>query len=531
MHSTGVAKFSDRLTPWICRLAVLVLLGLPLAVFIGEAVKGLTAAGSVEPAGILAWRLLARSVLFAFAAATLCVAVGVPAGLTAGRLSRGVSAVAVFLFLAPLALPPAIHAYIWRNVALRLGLLGLLFVEGGSPAVNFAGAVWSLASAFWTITALAVYLVAAGAGRRFEMEARVFAPPGLAARKILLPMIRPAAIAAAGLTFILAFCEYGAPALWQLRTFPEHLLSLYSSLNELPTAAAAGLVPAAVALSLAALVYPAAGRAIRRLDVERASVDARVLWRPGWLLRTLLFATIGTLVGVPVAVAGWHIFEGGLDTQVLRPVFANLTRTILIAALSASLAGVLAGVVAAAHPTGSKAWRNALVLLAVAGFLVPATGLGLAVITISRWSFVPEALSRTGAFWVYGLSGRLLAVPLLFVVVAFSGLGRRYENLVRISGASHWRRTWRIALPLAAPAVLAAAAVAAVLGVGELVLGSLLAPAGMQPISVNLFNLMHYAHQREAFAAGLAMMFGGAAAVFVIVAVLRRLWKRYLPAT
>lgn len=515
---------------WIGRIAVFLIVGLPVVVFLKEAVFGLAAPIGASVLPIATWGLLARSLGLAAAAALVSAAVGVPAGLVAARLTKPLRGAFIFVFLMPLALPGAVHAYIWRNAALQAGFLGPLFVEGGSETFNFCGALWSLVSAFWTIPALAVFAVAAGAGRRFEMEAAVFAPAALSARKILLPMMRPAAIASAGLVFILAFSEYGAAALWRIRTFSEHILSLYSSLAQLGRAAAAGLVPAAAMAALAALLYPVARRAFSTLNVERAVARPEVLWRPGRLLKATLFLAVVVLVVVPVVLAGREVLGEAADWRVLRPVFLDLASTVVVSAAAAFVAAAAAGVVAAHWMAGGTVPKG-LVALSVAAFVLPAAGFGLAVVTIGRWPFVPAGFSSSAAIVVYALTGRFLLLPLVFASVMLASLERRYGNLVRISGAGTWKGVWRVGLPLAAPVLLAAWGTAVVLGVGELSMTSLVAPPGRQPVSVHLFNLMHYAHQGEAFAVGLVMMFAGSSMVLITGWVAGRLWKRYLYAT
>jgi len=513
---------------WLSRAAVLFFAGLPVAVFFWRGVAGLF--GAAQWSQVFDSGLAARSVGLAAAAAVVGVAVGTPAGLVAARLRRLGAPTAFFVFLAPLALPGAIHAYIWRNLALEAGLLGLLFVEGGGRFVNFSGAVLSLVGAYWTVPALAAFAVARGSGRRFEMEARVFAPAGTAARRILLPMMKPAALAAGGLVFILAFSDYGTAAAWQIRTFPEHVISLYSSFHDLSAAAAAGLAPAAAALVLAAVLYAAVRRTLSRLDVERAPPDAACLWRPSRRLKAGLAAVLLVLVGVPAGASAYYVWDGGVELAVVAPVFNDLAWTALVAAGSAVCASIVAVVAAAAHWTAGRAWRTALVCTASAAFVIPGAGFGLAAVAVSRWGLVPQGFSAGSTGLVWALAGRFMAVPLVMTTVFFGMLDERLANMQRLSGRRGWRETFTVTLPPALPAAAAGCAAASVLGVGELAIASLMAPPGAQPVSVHLFNLMHYAHTGEAFAAGLVMMAGGAAAVFVVLVATGGLWKRYLPA-
>lgn len=512
---------------WIARVAVILLAGAPVAVFLTNAFRGLF--GVEEWMGVFNWPLAVRSFAIAASAAVISVMLGVPAGLAASRLRRGWPGVVFFIFLMPLALAPAIHAYIWRNLALETGLLGMLFVEGGAAVLNFCGAVLSLVGAYWTIPALAAFAVARSSGRRCEMEARVFAPAGLAARKILLPMMRPVAAAAGGLVFILAFSDYGAAAAWQMRTFGEHVISLYGSLSDLGAASAAGLAPAAVTLVVAAALYPAARRTIWQLDSERTPRGIAGLWRPPWWLKLTLAGELALLVGVPAGASAYYAFSGGLEAAVVSPVITDMGWTALVALSAAAAASAVALAAAATHWTTGGAWRALILWTAAAAFVIPGAGYGLAMITVSRWGAVPPAFSAGSGMLVWTLCGRFMVVPLLLTTVFFAMFDRRLGDMQRLSGRRSWRELFRVGLPLGLPAAVAGCAAAAVLGVGELAIASLLAPPGAQPVSVHLFNLMHYARTGEAFAAGLLMMVGGAGAVGIVLLSTAGLWKRYLP--
>jgi len=114
-------------------------------------------------------------------------------------------------------------------------------------------------------------------------------------------------------------------------------------------------------------------------------------------------------------------------------------------------------------------------------------------------------------------------------MIAMARIDRRYAYLTRVSGAGGLRAAAAVGVPLAFPAAAAGAVIAMVLGVAELPIAMLVAPPGRPPISVDLFNLMHYARQGEAFAASLAMMAGASAAIFAIFALTRKSWKQYMP--
>gem|GEM_PF-4223411 len=509
-------------------IASLSIVGPPVAIFLWEAAAGLASGGAFwEP--LFSWGLFARSVSIAAASAAVASVIGAFAGMAAGRLSRRAAALMLFVFVVPLAAPAGLHAYVWRNVALSAGLLGDFFVEGGRAAVNVCGAVLSLVSAYWTIPALAAFAVTAGAGKRYEVEARPFAPAGVAARRVLLALVVPAVAAAGGLVFVLSFGDYSSAPLWQINTYPVEILSLYTVFYEPRMAAAAALVPSAVTGLAAAATFLAAGRALSRADVDKAQVDRQVLWRPGAIMKCALGALVAALVGMPLATSAYWTWKGGLKIGEVLSAAKSFGGTLAVAAAAAAAAALLAALVAAAGRQRRGGWDKALVLISLAAFLLPAAGVGHAVKAISQWRAVPESFASTTAAFGYALAGRFFAVPLVLCAAAAGRIDKRYRDLVEISGV---RRLWRLFVaygPFVVPAAAAGLVVATDLGISELPIAVLAAPPGAQPISMHLSNLMHYAHQGEAFAAALAMMLGASAVVTGALGVTWRIWKRYLP--
>jgi ABC-type Fe3+ transport system permease subunit len=518
---------SDAVAVWIARLVVAVLTIVPVAVFVVQAVGGLFAPAG--PVAIFSWGLLARSSFLAASVAVVSGIIGGVCGTVAGRLSRPWAAMALFAFIAPLAAPAMVHAYVWRNAALSLGLLGDLFVEGGSDLVNLAGVGVSMISALWTVPALAAFAVAAGPARRAELEARPFAPAATAARKILIPSVMPAVAAASALVFILAFGEYGSPAMWQVNTFPAHVMSIYASMYEPRVAAAAALAPAVVTGLAAAAVMAFALRAAPIAALERANVSSEILWRPGAALKSAVGALVAALVAVPTGLSVWWAARSWTSLAAMGGVIADLGWSMAFGCAAALVAAVVAAFAASAHWTSSRLSRAFVIAAALAAFFLPAAGAGLAVKQVALWRFVPASFSSTPAALIYAHAGRFLAVPLVLAALGVSRIGIDYRRLAAASGVRGLAAVRRIGLPVTFPALIAGVVVVAVLAVAELPMAMLLSPPGRPPVAVDLFNLMHYARQSEAFAVSVLMSVCSAACVLGVLFVTGRLWKQYLP--
>ena len=388
-----------------------------------------------------------------------------------------------------------------------------------------------MVAAFWTIPALAAFAVSAGPAQRYELEARPFVSPAVAARRILLPAILPAVVAAAALVFILAFGEYGCAAIWQVNTYPAHVLSICLGMFDPRLAASASLVPALVTGLVAVGALLIASRALALTGVERANVPAETLWRPSLGVRILFAVTTLLLVGLPAALCIWWAASAWTGLAALGGVFQDLGSAALIACAVGLVSSLVAALAASSHWINGARWRTAIAVIALVAFLLPAAGAGLAIKRIASCGFLPAGFGDTPMALVLAHAGRFMAIPLLLSLIALSRVGDGYRRLAEVSGARGFRGLVAVGLPLVFPAALAGFVVAAVLSVSELPIALLLSPPGRPPISVDLFNLMHYARQSDALTVALAMSVVSSVGVLAVLFVSKRLWTRYLPTT
>jgi iron(III) transport system permease protein len=104
------------------------------------------------------------------------------------------------------------------------------------------------------------------------------------------------------------------------------------------------------------------------------------------------------------------------------------------------------------------------------------------------------------SLWMYA---QLLSVPQDLLEAA------------RSEGAGPVAQLWRVAIPLRKAGLAAAAGIALVLAVSELSATLLVVPPGVTPISVRIFQLLHYGVDDRV--AALALSVVGLAAIAVIV--------------
>lgn len=245
---------------WVAGLAALgaLLIVLPLVAVIArvdwpEFIPLITSESSIAA--------LLLSLKTAVASTLLCVVFGVPIAIVLARASFAGQRIVRSLVLLPLVLPPVVGGIALLYTFGRRGLLGQSFDLLG-VSIAFSTTAVVLAQTFVAIPFLILSLEGAlrTAGTRFEGVASTLgARPTTVFRRITLPLIVPALLSGAILSFARALGEFGATLTFAgslqsvTRTLP---LEIYLQLQTNPDAAVAlSLVLVAVAILVVGLAY------------------------------------------------------------------------------------------------------------------------------------------------------------------------------------------------------------------------------------------------------------------------------------
>ena len=191
----------------------------------------------------------------------LCVVFGVPMSLVLARATFPGQRVLRALVLLPLVLPPVVGGIALLYTFGRRGLLGSTFDVLGIQ-IAFSTTAVVLAQTFVAIPFLVLSLEGAlrTAGTRYEVVASTLgARPTTVLRRVTLPLVLPALVSGAILSFARALGEFGATLTFAgslqgvTRTLP---LEIYLQLETNPDAAVAlSLVLVAVAILVVGLTY------------------------------------------------------------------------------------------------------------------------------------------------------------------------------------------------------------------------------------------------------------------------------------
>ncbi|HEU4570314.1 MAG TPA: iron ABC transporter permease [Gemmatimonadales bacterium] len=488
------------------------------------------------------WQALWGSLWISVATVACSAAIGVPLAFLFARTHFPGRRVLGALVGLPVALPPLV------------GVLAFLFLYGESGFVahlvkwvtGAREAPWQLqgAGAILLVHAYSMYvyfylLVRAALermdGAALEAAASLGAGRWRAFTRVTLPMLRPTLTGAALLTFTTSLASFSAPYIFGggFRVMTTQVLA--TRLNgDTRLAAVETVTLTLIALLALALLGAERGEVARgggkgsapaRREVRGAARAlatvggwglAAVLLLPHATLLLLSFVTPGTwtVQAVPPSytLANYTGLAG--DPERLRPLVNSLWMA-SVATLAALALAVWAGqLVVRRRARGARLIETLL----AAPWAVPGTVFALALATafsVHR----PWALQvvLVGTLWILPLAYLIRDLPVASrpILAGFRQLDPALEEAAAGLGASRWTVLRRVTLPLLAPALAAAGALAFVTALGDFVTSVLLYTYDTRPLSLEILGSLRSGEIGVAAVYGVLLM-GASAAVFLL---------------
>jgi iron(III) transport system permease protein len=388
---------------------------------------------------------------------------------------------------------------------------------------RFAGVVYTAPAAGLVLGACLFPLVAlavATADRRFDArtrEAARLARGKLGAALVAARALAPPALGAAALVFALALTEFAVPQTLRVRTLGEDVFAHIED-GDRPGAAAFGLVLVACALGagiLGALLLTrrrVASTAPLEGDVPRyelrpsrpivGTLAGLLAVLPGFLC-PLASLTLQASARIPGVASGSSGFGVAL-ARAWQTCQGDALRTVGAAALAATVALLLATV--AGHALRSPSRPAALLVGAVAcGLAVPSPLVGLGLIVL--WNHAVTAWVYDGTTVVtLGWLARFLPVALLLARTAFARVPSELDAAAALMGRGSAERFARVALPLAAPGLVAGWLAFYVLAATEFAATQVVLAPGKPLLAPTVVNLVHYGQDAGIAASGLILV-------------------------
>jgi iron(III) transport system permease protein len=483
------------------------------------------------------WAALWASVWISLASVLLAAAIGIPLAFLfewfdfPGRKTLG-SLVAL-----PVVLPPLV------------GVIAFLFLYGESGFIaRAAQKLLGLEAAPWRLQGpLAILLVhaysmyvyfylftRAGLARldvsMLEAAQALGANRRSTLRRVVVPLVRPALVGAAILTFMTALGSFSAPYIFGggFRVMTTQIVA--TKLNgDLPLAMVETLALALVAIAGLMLLRRTEGggedilvalgkgtaprpRPIRRRGARIAAAAA------GWGLAVLLLLphfTLGLVSLVPYGAWTTQILPPTLSLENYRRLFTETERlrpllNSLWMAAASTVAAVLLALVAAwlvvRHRVRTRRLLESLLALPWA---LPGTVFAIA-LAITFSLDAPERLRfvLVGTAVILPLAYLVRALPLTGrgLLAAYRQLDPALEEAAASLGAGRWRTFTRVTLPQLKPGLAAGASLAFVAGLGDIVASIVLYTYETRPIAIEILSSLRLSETGVAAAFGVVLM-------------------------
>lgn len=505
------------LLPALTGAALLLLVGLPVSFVVLQAIFPHLDGGAFSDAFAPFGRLLSDAQLREMVSSTLKVGlgvalcsamIGIPLGALRGLFALPGAALWDLVFLIPFMVPPYIAALSWMLALQTNGYLEqLLAVRLNAFLFSMPGIIAVMTLNIFPVVYFAVSRSMAASGSRLADVARIHgAGPWRAFFRVTLPLALPAMASSLLLAFTLTIEEYGVPGALGARSGVNLLTTgIEQKLADWPVDMPGAAMLSLVLVSLALCAYCVqravlAGRNVETLTGKPADVVAKPLGAAKWPVLAL-FSLVGLVtVVMPLCSMALTAFSntlsGGISWQNLSlrhyaalfeidgDALGALGTSLGLAlgtALITGAVGLLASWLVVVRKTRGSAAIDGLSLLPAA---LPGIVVGVGLILAWNRTFWPVTPYNSWAILLLAYCCLLLPYPVRYASAAMKQIGGNLDAAARVHGASAGQALWRILLPLVRPSLLAAMMMVFAVASRELVTSLLLAPAGVQTVSV-----------------------------------------------
>ncbi len=480
------------------------------------------------------YRLMLNSFVFAAGTAALSVLFGLVLAWITVRTNAPGRALFELVALAPNVLPPLLVATSWTLVlSPRIGLLNVAVLRPlGLPPLN----IYSMGGMIFVealVTTPLAFLIIAAALRSMdptlEEAARLAGSSTMdAARRVTVPLVLPAVLAAATLNFVRAIESFDVPAVIALpaglevfstKVFREALAAFPPNHNLAATYAVSQL---AIAVVFVVLYRRITGISERYATITGRGYRPHLIdlgpWR--YVASAVALLILGMLVVVPFLVLLYvsliPFYEipswGVLGRLTLKHYVFLLQSNRVERALQVSLSLALGGATLAmllASLVGYFAVRRRTTLsglletLSFVPWAFPGTALAIGLL----WAYVQIPLPIYGTVWILliGYITRFLPYGLRSMTATMVQVHRELEESSRVCGAGFGRTFRKVLLPLLRPGFLAGWAILFTIYVREFSTSVFLYTPRAEPVGPLLYHLWQDAQPGRMAALGVVV--------------------------
>lgn len=450
-----------------------------------------------------------------------------------------------WMLILPLAMPGYILGF------LTLATFGRTGAVQDQWRAWFGADAWfpdveSLGGAILTFTLVLypyVFLLARAALRdqaagAYQAARTLGAGPAEAARRVVLPLVRPAIAAGGAIVAMETLTDFATVQYFGVDTVSVGVFRIWRGTYDRDAAGELATLVLAFALLAIGLERVARGRArYGQSGGAGAGMDVRALrgWRAGAASAICGAVVLFAFAGPVAQLTWWAIREQRSDrgTPLLDEYPSYLWHSLQLVALSIAVCATVAVAVANAQRFGNRRITRLSSRAVTIGYAVPGPVVGIGVLLFMV--AVDSALERVGG----GLPGVVATGSLVVLVYAYAvrflapglgaveaGLGQVPEEVTasaRTLGAPPLRTLRQVHLPLSRASLLTAAVVVGVDALKELPIVLLLRPFGFDTLPVWVYNLASESRFQQAALPSLSIIL---VALLPVVLLSRQLDRR-----
>jgi len=476
---------------------------------------------------------LGHSVMLGMAVTAVCVAIAIPMAWAVARTDMPGKTLVRVLTLGAFITPPYLGALAWILLAgpnagwLNNAYKAVTGAENGLIDIfTFPGLVFIIA--IYSYPYLFVFVSAALETVSSEMEDASAILGGGKWRTtfhITLPLVLPAILGGAIITFLEAIALFGSPAMIAIparyNVVTTQMLEFFSYPVRIEVAQAYALPLLAVTVALYLLQQRLIGRR-GHVTVTGKGGGRRTIalgrWRwvalGGCLFVCALSVVLPCIVIVQAAFAkSWNrgFAPGNFTLDNFAYILVERQDTLLstfntfwFAAVAATLALTLTLAIAYIVQRRLVPWGGALSFLCLAPFVVP--GIVLAIGFYAAYAAWPFALYGTAAIMILAFTTRFLPIAYANSAAAIRGINPEMEDAVRILGGGRLNAIRRVVAPLLKRSLIGAWLLVFIPATRELSTAIFLYGPNTRVMSVMLINLADEGALEAAAALGLVLL-------------------------
>jgi len=324
--------------------------------------------------------------------------------------------------------------------------------------------------------------------------------------KVILPQLRPSAIAGGLLVVLYSLRDFGTPSLMQFDAFTRAIFIQYTASFNRNSAAALALMLVSLVLVLLWLEYQMRSRAAY---YSRGSASGRpmpVIKLGKWKWAAFSFCLLIGMFSVflPVGITIFWLIRGlstGYSFPNLLPIILNSIGVAALAAIVATVFALPIAILAVRFPSKITAIIERCSYI---GFGVPGIAIALSLVFFGA-NYLP-ALYQTLPMLIFAYLVLFLPQSLGNIRSSLLQVNPQLEESARSLGRSPWQTVKEVTLPLVRPGILSGAVLVFLTTIKELPATMLLSPIGFSTLAVEIWQATENVDFADAAAGSLTML-------------------------